>query len=166
LHLGSATAQDVINQAGTPDEERSHPGQFSSGGGTGSPYKALGYSCQTPSDQPNLISITDSQAGPGCRTVYFINQSTGRLAAFQTSDPAYHTTSGTTPGMPQARANSLEGTVARVGCDEGITENTRGASLVILNHGGAPQADGTLAGGRVSFFQLDEVGPGRLFECA
>ena len=65
-------------------------------------YHALGYGCPLETG-PGFFATPK-----GCRTVYYINARTHRLAAFSTRSPEFHTTTGIQPGMEQHAADRRE----------------------------------------------------------
>jgi hypothetical protein len=73
-----------------------------------------------------------------CRTIYFVNPKTGKLAGFWTDSPDFRTDKGTRPGMRQGVADRLEGAHAHVHALTGIDLSTRRASLFVENRGCKP----------------------------
>jgi len=65
-----------------------------------------------------------------CRTVYYINAKTQRLAAFATDSSAFDTTQGVSPGMGQNEADRLAHTTPG-GPWNAIGEGSPNASLIL-----------------------------------
>jgi hypothetical protein len=138
LHVDVSSARDVRRAAGAP--------AFSGRGRTSAPYSsflrwydALGYTCSRrgPGLDPGGARATRLR----CRTVYFVNPRTGRLAGFWTDSPAFRTSRGSRPGLRQDVADRLEGAHAYVHALTGIDRSTPTASLLIENAGCKPGAN-------------------------
>jgi hypothetical protein len=102
----------------------------------GPAFKALGYDCSrrwadTKGINPGGMRVTHVW----CRTVYFVNLRTHRLASFWTDSPTFRTAKGSHPGMPQRIADRLERQHAHVHALTGISYSTRSADLFIENIG-------------------------------
>jgi hypothetical protein len=151
---------DVIHTYGSPDFQADEP-PIDTGGPNAPPYRIIGYSCSTRSASglTDLIPVGTVSNGStqACLAAFYINLNTGRLVAFQTTDPKFHTTSGASPGMSTAEASRKEGLPAMAGCNDGIDEQTSGADMilpVIGTHPGSGQA-GTVVGGTVQSISLE-----------
>ena len=84
-------------------------------------YKALGYACSgSPGAGRRDPLLIGPRGGPRsnvyCRTIYYVDSSTGRLAAFFTGSAAFRTPKGTHVGMSQSEAARREGTAPQTGC--------------------------------------------------
>jgi hypothetical protein len=64
-------------------------------------YRALAYSCS----HTSRLADEDLPDHQFCRTIYYVNSRTRRLAAFYTYSPAFCTTNGIRPGMAQNAAD-------------------------------------------------------------
>jgi len=60
------------------------------------------------------------RCGPGCRTAYSINNTTGRLSDFESSSPHFVTERGSRVGMPAAQAARRERRQLVPGCGDGL----------------------------------------------
>ena len=118
LQLGASYEADVRDAFGTPDATAT--GTFEVPNRPD--YKALGYEC---SNQSALdltpLHVQPQTAGPYCRTVFYLNTTTERLAGFRTTSTVFHTEHGTTVGMTESEAQRREGRPAIAGCFGGIT---------------------------------------------
>ena len=77
LRMDRSDRAEVIAFAGRPDVERR--GEFFL-----TPYLALGYDCfaKRSDDRFSVREATVGGSGPYCKTIYWINQRTGRLGDF------------------------------------------------------------------------------------
>ena len=123
-------------------------------------YKALGYACsRSPGAgrrDPLLIGPRGGRrSNVYCRTIYYVDSSTGKLAAFFTGSAAFRTPKGTHVGTSQSEAARREGTAPQAGCTLQLLERTKVATLSI-----------PLAGGKVADLELEsKVGPVGLQFC-
>jgi hypothetical protein len=120
LQLGVSTASDIISHLGTP--EASGVSTFEVPDLPG--FQALGYDCaptQIPGGSP--IHPYPTTRGPYCRTLYYINRSTGRLAGFGTTSTRYATAAGTTIGttVGEALRRERQPQFYPYGCNVGIS---------------------------------------------
>ena len=107
LQFAHSSEADVRVTVGVPD-----------GAATGSflvpdlpGYRALGYDCTAAATPTRIPLVVQPEIrGPYCATVYFINETTGTLAAFETTSPQYATQHGTAVGMTPTEAQQREGT--------------------------------------------------------
>jgi hypothetical protein len=83
LKIDTSSRAQVVTFAGRPAAELRRP----KSGFTGS-YDALGYSCSKRKVDDDVSLPTN--AAPNCRTFFFINRETGKLATFITTVSAYH----------------------------------------------------------------------------
>ena len=134
LRLDTSGIRAVTRFAGTPDADVI--GTFEAPAGYGTPtFRALGYDCSR---------NTHHGGDPGayrrahvyCRTIYYINPHTDKLAAFWTLSPHFHTSAGTHPGMPQQQADRREHQWATGSARPAITKTSNVATLVLINAGG------------------------------
>ena len=125
LRIDRSTAADVRRIAGAPAfTGKGAPAM--SGGSIVSSYQALGYACSRRSQHTR------------CRTVYFVDARTGRLAGFWTDSPGFRTDKGSRPGMRERVADRLEGAHPHVAALTGIDRATRAANLFVENAGCKP----------------------------
>jgi hypothetical protein len=106
LRMDKSTPADIRRFAGAP--------AFSGRGATSANfsdlvprYTALGYACSR--QQAGFDPGGARPAHLSCRTVYFVNPKTGKLAGFWTNSAAFRTNKGSRPGMRQGVADRLEG---------------------------------------------------------
>lgn len=136
LRLDRSTRSDVQAFAGSPDYV---------GAGRIAPlmhqfpdFLALGYDCHAsaygiptlkldPSTGDTLPSHTD------CQTVFYINQKTGKLAAFLTAAPAFRTTAGVRPGTTVKLSKAKESKATLLGNPPGLELQTQAASLALID---------------------------------
>src|SRR2546423_12792562 len=84
-------------------------------------YRALGYSClRSPAPgrrDPLLIGPRGApRSNVYCQTIYYVDLTSGKLAAFYTGSSAFHTPRGTRVGMSQSEAASRERSAPQGGC--------------------------------------------------
>jgi hypothetical protein len=97
-------------------------------------YKALGYGCiRKPGPgrrDPMLVGPRGGQhLNVYCRTIYYVNLTTGKLVAFFTGAVTFHTPAGTRVGTSEADAARREGSQPEGGCNLQILLRTRVAAL-------------------------------------
>ena len=121
LQIDVSTSNAILAFAGAPNVSTSGKTLW-----PGVPkYRALGYDCSnTTGEHGPVVDL------PGCRTVYYVNLQTGRLAAFSTRSQNFHTTNGITPGMNQSAADRLEQQTPH-GPWNGIGETSPAANLIL-----------------------------------
>jgi hypothetical protein len=154
----------VLGIAGKPAAEGS--GSFVSGDPD---FESLGYSCRS-GEGPDLMPVDGDYSGSYayCRTVYFINERTERLAALFTSSPSFHGRGGIHPGMPAGKAERRAHRLAIAGCGTGFalgSERRSKAILLVEVQGGRivnrstrkGQVTPVVVGGRVGLFQLEST---------
>ena len=150
LRIDSSTAADVRRVDGVPSVAGAVQGYF--------PYRVLGYACKGRSLHGQGFDLGGDRSGhTWCRTVYFVDRRTRRLAGFWTDSPAFRTAKGARPGMSEVAADRLEGAHPHVGVLTGIKRRTRSATLFVENSG-CKQVDlGTspCRGGRVRELVLE-----------
>ena len=153
-----STRGDVIAFTGRPDAERQ--GRYSSF----APYSALGYDCSKKPDYGFPIAHATS-----CKTVFFVNQRTGRVGNFYTESSRFSERHGVRIGMHTAKAERLLQQVIYVGCEENIHLGGRRGLTVAFTGGRARKLQNAalhLIGGHVFAFALhggrSELG---VFDC-
>jgi hypothetical protein len=111
------------------------------------PFVAYGYECHhVRIGGIPTMSVTESGT-PGdshvdCRTVYWVNSKTGRLAGFSTSSRRFHTPAGVRPGTSLAAAKRREHRPTLMDSPSALHVGTANADLliyatiVIPKHGG------------------------------
>ena len=122
LRFGTSRQADIVAQAGSPDTTAQ--GSFEAPNDPD--YQALGYGCMNSQVNPParpLQSLTPqgSSQTAYCATIYYINVSTGTLAAFWTDSSAFATPRGTTPGTSATDAQSREQQTVAGECRSGIS---------------------------------------------
>jgi hypothetical protein len=126
-------------------------------------FTAFGYDCAA---TPSPLRVDPTAYHPShsyCRTVFYINDRTNRLAAFWTSSRGFHTKYGTHPGSSQSYANTHEDALPEFGCHRGISRETANAELLLDNRGGHPRTQvvsgvtytTAVVGGTVNDFALE-----------
>jgi hypothetical protein len=107
-----------------------------------------------------------TKAAPNCRTLFFINRETGKLATFITTVSAYHEEHGVRPEMATATAERRLHRRVVEGCATDIYIYRQATRLTIEFAHGRTQASGHVVGGRVSALlqrsRRDDLG---LFDC-
>jgi hypothetical protein len=153
LQMDRSTRADVIVFSGQPDVERRGVEYDST------PYVALGYSCAAkPNDEafPVLETPGKGRTGPYCKTVFWMNQRTGKLGDFYTSSAKYSEVHGVRIGMKTGAAERLLHEPVDVGCEDLILLGKRNRTLTIAFAGGVDRHTGPsgLLGGHVYAFAL------------
>lgn len=156
LRLDRSTQTDVLAFAGLPDATST--GNFDAIPHAPN-YFALGYSCQ----ENDAIGLGVLNGSAYCRTVFYINTSTKRLAAVHTSSPLY-TFRGASPGMRTANARRHMHRFAEEGCLTGFSFFSRRnhASLFgqvagghAVQHGHGPNTILRVPGGHLQAFEIE-----------
>ncbi len=129
LRVDVSTRADIVRFAGRPDvdvvDHTGWPGVPS--------YRALGYGC---AQGDRAGTDTGPRSGHRfCRTVYYVNARTHRLAAFTTDSPDFRTADGVQPGMTQNAADRREHQTPH-GPWNAIGESSPGANLVLPSYDG------------------------------
>jgi hypothetical protein len=154
LHIDRSSREQVIAELGAPGAEGS--GSFMIGYPD---YESLGYSCRSTS-VPALFPVGEIDNTYGyCRTVYFIDEDTGRLSALFTTDPSFLGPRGIHPGMSATKAERRLRRKAFVGCGTGIELHPKHGRAFLQAGvvGGRIVQRGkpVLLGGRISSFSLE-----------
>ena len=129
LRVDVSTRAAIVAFAGSP--AAAVTGSFeASFAGYPKHFLALGYGCsRTRHVGPDPGAYEPAHVY--CRTIYYLNPQTSRLAGFWTDSPAFRTPRGTRPGMTEAEVVRLERRKARPGAFPGIERATRRATLLI-----------------------------------
>ena len=123
LHLDTSDRADVIGFAGRPESERR--GRYS----IYRPFDALGYGCRGK-------TVTDSGGTPFCKTIFYLDARSGRLAILYTEDDRFVDVRGVHVGTPTAVAERLTHERVVSGCFDGLSFNTKTGFLVMWFYGG------------------------------
>jgi hypothetical protein len=138
LHVDASTRGDVISFAGKPESERR--GRY-----VYSPFDALGYGC-------NGRPAAGRDGEPGCKTVFYLDGKTGKLALLFTADARYVDAHGVRVGMPTAEVERRLHKLVRVGCGAILRFETKTGFLVEWFDGGRTSKTSLrLKRGRVGF---------------
>lgn len=141
LKLNGSTRAEIVRRLGPPN--------YSMNGniGHGSPptpnYQLLGYGC------------TMQMSYTFCDVNYYINVRRHRLESFYTTSSAFVLSGGVHVGMSAGKAARIEREPDHTGCEQGIAVTTPRLSIFIQTRGGHAEADGVVAGGRVSGISID-----------
>jgi hypothetical protein len=130
LQLGNSTQADIVATLGAPEAK----GEGNFVGPSTPNFKGLGYECSA--QQSGELLPVSNEGPPYCRTVYYLDTATGVLGGFSTTSTRYETSHGTRVGTTEQSAASRERRPAIAGCQSGISELTRNASLYISIQGG------------------------------
>lgn len=152
LHVDASTRGDVISFAGKPESESR--GQYVSS----SPFDALGYGCN---GKPAATTVGE----PGCKTVFYLDGKTGKLALLYTSEARYVDAHGVHVGMTTADVERRLHELVRVGCGAFLRFETKTGFLVEWFDGGTTSKRSLhLTGGRVGFIVVhsQRLNPGVL----
>lgn len=128
------------------------------------PYDALGYDCSS-SAAAGTFPLAPER--PFCRTVFWIDERTGRLDAFFTGDPRYSEGHGVRAGTATAVAERLLHERLLAGCEENLYFSGPTAYLTIVFTGGRFRIPSRhVVGGRVTAIVLHSRhnNPG-VFDC-
>jgi hypothetical protein len=139
LRIDRSNRAQVIAFAGRPESERR--GRYSDY----PPFDALGYGCHGK-------TATSADGIPRCKTVFYLDVRSGKLALLITADDRYVAPRGIHIGMPTATVERLVHRRVVVGCESDLVFTTRTGYLVIGLTGGTTPGPGLhLVGGRVTF---------------
>lgn len=122
LRMDESGRADVIAFAGKPESERR--GRYSDY----PPFDALGYGCR---GRP----ATDRDGVPGCRTVFYLDGRTEKLAILDTSDPRYVEAHHVGVGTPTTAAEARLHMRVQVGCADSLVVSTRTGFLYLWFYG-------------------------------
>jgi hypothetical protein len=124
------------------------------------PFVAFGYECRRVRIGGIPTMRVDSSGVPGdshvdCRTVYWVNRKTGRLAGFSTSSRRFHTPAGVRAGMSLAEAKRREHRPALLDNPPALNVETASADLLIYATIVTPKHGGWEVGKTVAFLALE-----------
>jgi hypothetical protein len=161
LRIDESDRAAVIAFAGRPDAERDSHGSAR--------YTALGYDCGSKSRIWNFPLRPYPDRAPNCRTVFWLDVPTGKLANFFTSDSRYVEEHGVRIGMATARAERLLRKRVFQGCEQNVyLPSPKAFSLTIAFNGAVPHPRKSLhvIGGHVFAFVLhSRRHDTRVFDC-
>ena len=125
------------------------------------PFIAFGYGCRhVRSGGIPTMSVDKASGAPGdshvaCRTVYWVNQRTGRLAGFSTDSRRFHTPAGVRPGMRLGEAKRREHRPTLMDNPPALDVETANASLLIYASIVVPKHGDWHVGKTVAFLSLE-----------
>jgi hypothetical protein len=125
------------------------------------PFVAFGYGChRVRLGGIPTMSVDKSSGAPGdshvdCRTVYWVNRRTGRLAGFSTSSRRFHTPAGVRPGTSLAEAKRREHRPRLMDSPSALNVETANADLLIYATIVVPEHGGWRVGNTVAFLALE-----------
>ena len=123
LRIGESDRAEVIAFAGRPESEVR-------GNYDGSPpFDALGYGC-------NGRRATSQNGLPRCKTVFYLDRHSSRLALLYTQDPRYTNLYGIHVGTPTAVAEKALHRIVYVGCLAQLRITGKTSFLAMLFVGG------------------------------
>jgi hypothetical protein len=123
LHLDASDRSDVIAFAGHPESERRERyGDYP-------PFDALGYGCAGK-------RVTDAAGTPRCKTIFYLDARSDRLAILYSEDPRFIAAHGIHVGTPTAVAERLTHERVVSGCFDGLSFTTKSGFLVLWFYGG------------------------------
>jgi len=137
LRIDHSDAAAVIAFAGRPAAER-RGRIFGSRA-----YRAFGYGCATISSD---VVFPIVPGGPYCRTIFYLNPRTDRLATFFTTSPRYSEDHGVHIGMRTAEVERLLHKRLYRGCEEDIYLGSPTATLTIAFLGGIVRKEPAASG--------------------
>jgi hypothetical protein len=123
LHVDTSNRAAVIAFAGQPESERR--GRYS----IYRPFDALGYGCKGK-------RVTDAQGTPRCKTIFYLDARSGRLAILYSEDARFFDPHGVHVGTPQAVAERRLHQRVVSGCFDGLSFTTKSGFLVMWFYGG------------------------------
>jgi hypothetical protein len=122
LRVDKSDRRDVIAFAGKPDSERH--GRYSDY----PTFDALGYGCAG-------NAATDTGGGPRCKTVFYLDSRSGKLALVYTEDDRF-VLHGVQVGTPKRTAERFLHMRAFSGCFDGFRFETKTGFVVVWLGGG------------------------------
>lgn len=128
LHMDRSDEAAVVAFAGKPDTT-----QVGTAPGGDAPYRALSYDCRQQASDGAMQLVPH---GPYCRTIFFLDDRTGKLETFFTSSPSYSETHGVRFGMKQAEAERRLHRRLTIGCTAAFHFESPTGSLSIEFGGG------------------------------
>ena len=139
LRIDESRRADIRRFAGSPGFTGRGRAAANFSGTVAAWYEAFGYACSR--RRSHTHGLDPGGARPAhvwCRTIYFVNPRTGKLAGFWTDSIEFRTNKGSRPGMRQDVADRLEGAHPYIHALTGIDLSTRTATLFIENKGCRP----------------------------
>jgi hypothetical protein len=143
LHMDRSGEAAVVGFAGKPDATR-----VGTAVGGYAPYRALGYDCVRGRSDVAMQIVAH---GPYCRTIFFLDDRTGKLETFFTSSPTYSETHGVRFGMKQAEAERRLHLRLTTGCTAAFHFESPTGSLSI------EFSDGSLNGTAIKGSHVDAI---------
>lgn len=125
------------------------------------PFLAFGYGCHhVRLGGIPTMSVDKSTGAPGdshvdCRTVYWVNRKTGRLAGFSTSSRRFHTPAGVRAGTSLAEAKRREHRPTLMDSPPALHVATANADLLLYATIVTPKHGGWRPGRTVAFLALE-----------
>lgn len=125
------------------------------------PFVAYGYECHhVRIGGIPTMAVDKSTGGPGdshvdCRTVYWVNRKTGRLAGFSTDSRRFHTPAGVRAGTSLAAAKRREHRPTLMDSPSALNVETADADLLIYATIVTSKHGGWEVGNRVAFLALE-----------
>jgi hypothetical protein len=129
LRVDESGRADVISFAGQPDSE-SHGRSYAAA----PPFDALGYGCRGK-------VATDKYGIPRCKTIFYLDSRSGKLALLYTEDKRYVDPHGVHVGTPTPVAERLLHRRPFNGCYSGFRFETKTGFLVMWLYGGKGVGD-------------------------
>jgi hypothetical protein len=123
LHVDKSDRADVIAFAGRPESERR--GRYDGF----PPFDALGYRCSGK-------HVTDAEGTPKCKTIFYLDARSGRLAILYTEDARFVARHGVHVGTPTVVAERVLHRRVISGCSDGLSFVTHTGFLVMWFYGG------------------------------
>ena len=162
LHVDQSDLAALIAFAGRPDaKERGR--EFR-------PYDALGYDCGSKNSEQTFPLLPYPHGPLYCRTIFWIDVPSGKLANFFTSDSRYVEAHGVGIGMPTRRAERLLHRRLFAGCEDNFyLPSATHRTLTIAFTGGVvrrPRRSLHVVGGHVFAFVLhSRLHDANVFDC-
>ena len=159
LHIDRSTPAEIEAFAGPP--EYTGAGRFRPLIREFPPFIAFGYGCHhVRVGGIQTMSVDRSSGTPGdshvdCRTVYWVNRKTGRLAGFSTNSRRFHTPAGVRAGTSLAEAKRREHRPTLMDNPPALNVETANADLLIYASIVVPKNGGWHVGKTVAFLALE-----------
>jgi hypothetical protein len=159
LRIDRSTPAEIMAFAGPP--EYLGAGRFRPLIREFPPFLAFGYECRhVRIGGIPTMSVDRSSGSPGdshvdCRTVYWVNRKTGRLAGFSTDSRRFHTPVGVRAGTRLAVAKRREHQPRLMDSPSALSVETANADLLIYATIVTPKHGGWRVGKTVAFLALE-----------
>lgn len=159
LHIDRSSAAEIEAFAGPP--EYVGTGRFRPLIREFPPFVAFGYECRhVRLGGIPTMAVDKSTGAPGdshvdCRTVYWVNSKTGRLAGFSTDSRRFHTPVGVRAGTSLAAAKRREHRPTLMDSPSALNVETADADLLIYATIVVPKHGGWRVGKTVAFLALE-----------